>query len=242
MAGFFSRLGKIFESEAHTAASRLEEPIRMTEQGIRDLKGNLNEAVISLAQVKSVAIRLRREADEEARRAADYGRKAETLVIRGRSGELASAESDRLASEALRLKTTADERHTALKARAEQQEGLAERFQGRVAGLRREVSRFEDDLITLRARSRAATTAKKINQHLAGADTSSTVAMLERMRDKVAEEEALAEAYGQLGDDHTSADDEIDRALRVQDGVSSVSVQGSLAELKARLGADETRD
>ncbi len=35
----------------------------MTEQGIRDLKSNPNEAVISLLQVKNVAIRLRREAD-----------------------------------------------------------------------------------------------------------------------------------------------------------------------------------
>ena len=40
----------------------------MTEQGIRDLKSNPNEAVISLAQVESVTIRLRREADEEVRR------------------------------------------------------------------------------------------------------------------------------------------------------------------------------
>lgn len=46
----------------------------MTEQGIRGLKSNLNEAAISLAQVKSVVIRLRREADEEVRRADREGR------------------------------------------------------------------------------------------------------------------------------------------------------------------------
>jgi phage shock protein A len=34
----FKRLFKVGEAEAHSALDKLEDPIKMTEQGIRDLK------------------------------------------------------------------------------------------------------------------------------------------------------------------------------------------------------------
>ncbi len=63
MAGFFQRLFKIGQSEAHAVLDNMEDPIRMTEQGIRDLKNDLQASMTSLAEVKSVAIRLRKDAD-----------------------------------------------------------------------------------------------------------------------------------------------------------------------------------
>jgi phage shock protein A len=68
---------------------------------------------------------------------------------------------------------------------------------------------------------------------MAGIDSSSTVSMLERMKDKVAEEEALAEAYGDVADGNKSLDDEIDRALEDE---SSVKASSDLEALKAKLG------
>ena len=65
--GFFSKLFKIAQSKAHTAVDNLEDPIQLTEQGIRDLKAKLKEAMVSLAQVKSTAIRLERDSEEEAK-------------------------------------------------------------------------------------------------------------------------------------------------------------------------------
>ena len=48
---------------------------------------------------------------------------------------------------------------------------------------------------------------------MAQIDSSSTVSMLERMKDKVAQQESLAEAYGDVAGESKSLDDEIDSAL-----------------------------
>ena len=52
MASIFRRMFKVAESHAHAAMDNLEDPIKMTEQGIRDLKKNLQAAMVSLAQVE----------------------------------------------------------------------------------------------------------------------------------------------------------------------------------------------
>lgn len=235
MAGFLTRLSKIFQAEANSAVSQLEDPIKLTEQGIRDLKSNLTEALQNLAQVKSVAIRMRKEASDAARQEADFERKAMALVQRAQAGELESSEADRLATEALRLKAEAQSRFAALNQSASEQENLVAQLQGRVEELRRDIGKYDNELITLRARAKTATSVKKINQHLAGADSSSTIAMLERMKEKVAEEEALAAAYGQLSEQPESLEDEINKAL-LPNTAAIPQLADSLAELKARMG------
>lgn len=232
MAGFFSRIFKVAQSEAHTAVSKFEDPIKMTEQGIRDLKSNLTDAMSSLAQVKASANRIKKDAEDEKRKAADYERKAMLLLKRAQAGEIEAGEADRLATEALGLKAEAANRAQSLGEQFSAQNNMAGELQSRVNTLKREIGRYENELVTLRARSKTATSMKKINQHLAGADSSSTVAMLERMRNKVEEEESLAEAYAQIGEDSASVDTQIDKAL---DAPSETAAADSLAELKRKM-------
>ena len=233
MFNLFMRLAKIFQVQADTALSRLEDPVKLSEQGVRDLKSSLAEAVVSLAQVKSVAIRARKEAEDEKRRSEAYEQKAVALLTRAQKGELALAESDRLASEVLRLKSVADARCGKLEASAKQQEQLAAQLQSRIERLRHDIGGYEDELVTLRAHAATARSVKQINQHLAGAEGSGTVAMLERMREKVIYEEALAEAYEQLGNT-PDLEREVDNALSYS-SAGGLQVADSLAELKARL-------
>ena len=58
--------------------------------------------------------------------------------------------------------------------------------------------------------------------------------MLERMKERVDEDESLAQAYGDLAGQPTSADDEIDRAL-----AGGGSSDERLAALKAKMGMDK---
>jgi hypothetical protein len=60
--GIFSRLFKVGQAEAHAIVDKLEDPIKITEQGIRDLKMDLQNAMTGLAEVKGVSIRLTKEA------------------------------------------------------------------------------------------------------------------------------------------------------------------------------------
>ncbi|MFB0924357.1 MAG: PspA/IM30 family protein, partial [Vicingaceae bacterium] len=66
-------------------------------------------------------------------------------------------------------------------------------------------------------------------------DSSDTISLLERMKDKVEQEEALSDAYGSIANESKSLDDEIDGAI----GGSGAVVSDSLAELKAKMAASK---
>jgi phage shock protein A len=229
----FRRLFKVGQAEAHDVVNRLEDPIKMTEQGIRDLKRDLQGAMVGLAEVKGVAVRLTKEAEDAKRQVQEYERKAMLLLQRAQDGHMDVPQAERLATEALTMKDSASERATRLFRDAEQQQRMAAQLQEKVAQLKQTISTHENELITLRARAKTAASTKKINQQLAQIDSSSTIAMLERMKNKVEEDEALAQAYGEVADIDTSVDAEIDRALA---GTEKVSAQDRLAELKAKMG------
>ncbi|SMC92005.1 phage shock protein A (PspA) family protein [Desulfocicer vacuolatum DSM 3385] len=61
------RFLKVGQSNINSVIDQLEDPIKMTEQGIRDLKKDLQAAMESLAQVKAMAMRTRKEANAKQR-------------------------------------------------------------------------------------------------------------------------------------------------------------------------------
>jgi phage shock protein A len=206
----------------------------MTEQGIRDLKRDLQGAMTGLAEVKGVAIRLSKEAEEGKRQASEYERKAVLLLQRFKDGELEQSQAERLATDALTKKESTGERAARLFKEAENQQQMAAQLQEKINQMKSAISSYENELITLRARAKTAASTKKINQQLAQVDSSSTIAMLERMKQKVEEDEALAQAYGEVADVDTSVDAEINRALAGSSQASNT--QDKLSELKAKLG------
>jgi phage shock protein A len=229
----FRRLFKVGQSEAHSIVNKLEDPIKLTEQGIRDLKRDLQGAMTGLAEVKGVAIRLGKEAEDAKRQSSEYERKAMLLLQRFKEGQMDQAQAEHLATEALAKKEQVNERATRLFKDAEQQQRMAAQLQEKIHQLKSTISAYENELVTLRARARTAASTKRINQQLARVDSSSTIAMLERMKQKVEEDETLAQAYGEVADIDTSVDSEIDRALA--SGQTS-SAQDKLLELKAKMG------
>ena len=54
------------------------------------------------------------------------------------------------------------------------------------------------------------------------------------MKEKVAQEEALAESYGEIANESKSVDDEIDKAL--EGGTAEAKAADDLAALKAKMG------
>ena len=233
MSSIFQRIFKVAQSEAHATMDKFEDPIKMSEQGVRDLKKSLQASMVSLAQVKSLAISLQKEADDQKKMAADYERKAMLILQRLQGGEMEQAEAERLATAALSKKEEALQRTATLSGDQQAQQRMADQLQTKVEELKRQIGKFENEVITLRARARTASSMRKINQQLAGADASGTVAMLEKMKNKVQEEESLAQAYGELSDVGGTIDEDIDKALALP---SSTASSDSLAELKKKMG------
>ena len=231
----FRRMFKVAQAESHAAMEKFEDPIKMTEQGIRDLKKDLQTAMQSLAEVKSMAIRTRRDAEGKKKLAADYERKAMMLLQKMQSGELDPADAERLAAEALNQKEQQAAEAVRISQEAERHEQMAGQLQASVNKIKSTISTYENDLVTLTARSKTAAATKKINQQIAKVDSSSTIAMLEKMKAKVEEDESLAMAYGEMASADQSIDDEINAVLKGEDAKALPPPQ-SLLELKKKMG------
>lgn len=230
----FQRLFNVGKSEVHSAIDKFEDPIKMTEQGIRDLKKDLSSAMTSLAEVKGQAIRLRKQAEDNKKASADWERKAMILIQRAQNGDLDPEEADRLATEALNRKEEAERRLAQFEQDAQAQETMANQLQSQVDKLKSTIATHENELISLRARAKTAAATKKINKQLAKVDSSGTIAMLERMKERVEEDESLSQAYGEMAGEAKSLDEEIDSAL----STSSSGSDQRLAALKAKMGMD----
>lgn len=232
--GIFKRLFKVAEAEAHSAVDKLENPIRLTEQGIRDLKKDLEGSMKSLAEVKALHIRTRRDTQARKDQAVTYEKKAMLLLKKAESGALDRGEADRLAGEALAKKEAASTQALVATKELKKQGTMVAQLESNVQKLKSQIASWESELATLTARAKVARATRKLNQQLAQSDSSGTIAMLEKMRAKVSEEEALAESYGEMAMTETSVDDEIDKALA--GGAGEIKAADSLAELKAKMG------
>ena len=232
--GIFKRLFKVAESEAHSAVDKLENPIKLTQQGIRDLKKDLQASLKSLAEVKALQIRARRETEDKKEQAATYEKKAMLLLQKAQNGTLDSAEADRLAGEALAKKEAASTQALTTAKGLQKQDTMVAQLEANTRKLKSQIASWESELTTLTARAKVAGATRKLNQQLAQVDSTGTLAMLEKMKAKVSEEEALAESYGEIAMIETSVDAEIDKALA--GGAGEVKAADSLAELKAKMG------
>jgi phage shock protein A len=76
----FKRLFKIGQAEAHSVIDKLEDPIKLTEQGIRDMKKDLDKSLQALAEVKAMEIRSRGDIKKHQEVAKDYERKAMLIL------------------------------------------------------------------------------------------------------------------------------------------------------------------
>jgi len=155
------------------------------------------------------------------------------LLQKMQGGEFDSADAERLASQALDQKEQLAAEAVQLSQDAERHEQMANQLQANVNKIKSTVTTYENDLLTLKARARTASATKKINQQIAQVDSSGTIAMLEKMRSRVEEDESLATAYGEMATADKSVDDEINKALS---GGSAPSTSQSLLELKQKMG------
>jgi phage shock protein A len=230
---FFKRLFKIGQSEAHSALDKLEDPIKITEQGIRDLKQDLNKSLQAIAEVKALAIRARNDVETYSDKAEDYERKAMLLLQKAQKGDLDVAEAERLATEALARK----EEQTALlnqsKSNKDNFETKVSQLDKNVATIKSNISKWENELKTLKARVKVSEATKKLNKQMSNIDSNGTVSMLEKMKDKVAQEEALAESYGEMANESKSLDDDIDAAIGDSNETKAAI---NLEALKTKMG------
>ncbi|MEP5339183.1 MAG: PspA/IM30 family protein [Algibacter sp.] len=228
----FRRLFNVGKSEAHSAIDKMEDPIKMTEQGIRDMKDDLTKALEGLAQVKAMLIRSQNDKTQFETKAKDYQNKAMLILQKAGKGDLSAEDGDRLATEALVKKEENTEHVNRCTIEVDKFSKSVSQLETNVGSLRNNISKWENELKTLKARVKVSNATKNLNKQMAAIDSSSTVNMLEKMKEKVTEEEALAEAYGDIANESKSIDEELDKALDNK----KASAENNLDALKKQMG------
>lgn len=213
----FKRLLTIGKAEIHSVIDNFEDPINVTEQGIRDMKEQLGKSIEALAQLKALAIRKKNEAETEEQIANDYYKKAIVIVQKAEKGEVEASEADRLAKEALKRQASSQENADQLHQEHEKLHTECEKMQTTINHLKSSIAKWENELKTLKARVQVSEATKDINQKMTQMDTGSTVSMLEKLKERVVQQETLAEAYSDLSKSGKTIDEEIDAMVNNKD-------------------------
>ena len=228
-----TRIFKFMQSEAHSLVSKFEDPVKLIEQGIRDLKKDFDESMKSVAQIKAIAIGAKKELETKKQIAADYEQKAMLLLQKAKNRELEEAEADRLAAEALKKRQEALKEVEKLTNDVKNYDASLEQMSKKILELKNKIKDSENEYNSLKARATVARTTKKVNQQLSSVGSDSTMSMIEDMKTKINAEENLAQAYGEVAGVETSIDDEINKAIG-----TDIDIQKSLTEMKQKLIAN----
>lgn len=227
--GIWQRIKTLFKSNVNDAISKREDPEKILNQLIIDMREQLVTAKKQVAIAIADEKRLKKQFEEAAEKANEWEKKAMLAV---------KAERDDLAVQALnRQKEAAN----LAKEYQKQFEGQREATEKLRASLRQlndkiEEARRKKDLLV--ARQRRAEAQGKIHETLSNMGDNSAFDTFDRMAEKVDQMEAEAEAHEELSDDMSGMDLE----AQFRDLESSAGADDALAALKERMGQSSEAD
>jgi phage shock protein A len=228
----FKRLFRIGQAEIHAAVDKMEDPIKMTEQGLRELRTDLAEATEAYAKVKALAIRTENNQIQIQQESRNYAEKAILIMQKAQSGQVDMTKAEELAREALTLHKRYYVESEELAGQVIALQQSSREMLRNTEILQENMEKWEKELRTLKARVKVSKATEQVNKQLAHVDSNGIVAMLERMRSKVEDQEALAQAYGEISREKNSRKEELNSLLKDD----SLSIEKDLQAIKEKLG------
>ncbi|MEX1367048.1 MAG: PspA/IM30 family protein, partial [Nannocystaceae bacterium] len=188
--GLFSRLGTLIRSNINELINKAEDPEKMLNQVLVDMKSQLVEAKKQVAVAIADEKRLKKQYQQEAAKSAEWERKAMLAIKAG---------DDNLAKAALARKTEHDSVAETLKQQWEAQKQSVEQLKGALRGLDTKIEEAKRKRNILVSRQKRAEAQRTINETLTNINSTSAFDTFERMSDRVTQLEAEAEATAELG-------------------------------------------
>jgi phage shock protein A len=223
--GMFGRLGTLIRSNINELINRAEDPEKMLNQVLVDMKGQLVEAKKQVAIAIADEKRIKKQYEQEQAKAADWEKKA-MLAVRAGNDDLARA--------ALARKSEHDELAVTLKDQWEAQKQSVEQLKEALRSLDakiEEAKRKRNILVSRQKRAQAQATINKTLSQLNSADSyDSTFA---RMDERVTQLEAEAEASAELG---ALPESNLESQFKALEAGSSVDSELEALKQKMALG------
>ncbi|MCP8969426.1 PspA/IM30 family protein [Ectobacillus ponti] len=215
----FKRLRDLTMSNVYALIEKAEDPIKMTDQYLRDMQEDVAEAEKSVAAQIALEKKFKTLYEEQEALVKKREEQAHTAVQAGNID---------LARRALEEKKSAEQKASEYKASYEQNKAAADNLRGKLDEMRKQVTALKDKRETLVARVNAAKAQKNINKAMSGFDSNTAMAGLKRMEEKALQLEAEAEASGEVHKREKSLDEEfasLNRNKEVDDELAKLMQQ-----------------
>ncbi|EHS55673.1 MULTISPECIES: PspA/IM30 family protein [Paenibacillus] len=215
----FKRLRDLTMSNINAIIDKAEDPVKMTDQYIRDMQEDLEDAEKAVAAQIAIEKRFKQQYEEQAALVKKREEQAHTA---------AKAQNVDLARRALEEKKSAEQKMNEFKAGYDQNKAAADNLRGKLDEMRRQLTEMKNKRETLVARYNAAKAQTEINKAMNGFSSDTATAGLKRMEEKMLQAEARAEASNEMSSKEKSLDEEfkeLDKKSAVDDELAALLKQ-----------------
>jgi phage shock protein A len=224
--GIFTKLSTVIKSNINDLISRAENPEKMLNQIILDMRDQLAKAKREVAAAIADERKLKSQLESEVKQARDWQHRAMLAVKEGR---------DDLAKQALIRQKEHTERAQVLQGTWEGQAAETEKLKGSLRQLNDKIEEAKRKRNLLIAKQKRAQAQRRIHETMSGLSDTSAFEAFNRMADKIEQEErrslAEAEVTEAIAGDTVEAE-----FLRLEAGSGGADVEDQLLALKAEMG------
>src|SRR5919202_6741838 len=224
--GIFDRLSSLLKSNINDLISRAEDPEKMLNQIIADMRGQLVKAKQQVAAAIADEKRLRDQADQEFRQAQDWERRAMLAVQEGR---------DDLAKQALVRHGEHVTHGQQLEETWESHRAETERLKNSLRDLNDKIEEAKRKKNLLIARQRRAQAQKRIAETMSSMSEKSAFEAFARMEEKIVASEKQIQASTEIEEEFTG-DRLANDFKRLERSAAATSVDMQLLALKQKMG------
>ena len=226
MANILDRFSTIIKSNINALLDKAEDPDKMIDQYLLDLRENLAEVKKETAGVMAEESRCRRLYDENQRNVEKYNDLAKKALAAGNEGD-----AKVFLAKKLELETKGEDLRTVYEAAR----GNADKMRQMHDKLVGDINSLETRKAAIKAKVAVAKTQEKVNEITSGAEKASgTIAAFERMEAKadqmLDQANAMTELNAKKNDNAESLADKYEKAG------STAEVDEALAKMKAEMG------
>jgi phage shock protein A len=224
--GIFDRLSQLLRSNLNDLISRAEDPEKMLNQILVDMRGQLAKAKQQVAAAIADEKRLRDQADAEYRQAQDWQQKAMLAVKENR---------DDLAKQALVRQSEHEMHANQLEQTWESHRNETEKLKASLRDLNDKIEEAKRKKNLLVARQRRAQAQQRIHETMSSMSEKSAFEAFARMEERIETNERQLKASVEIEEEFTG--DRLQQDFKqLEKNASGVAVDDRLLELKQKMG------
>ena len=224
--GIFTKLSTLIKSNINDLISRAENPEKMLNQIIVDMRDQLAKAKREVAAAIADERKLKSQLEDEVKQSRDWEHRAMLAVKEGR---------DDLAKQALVRQQEHAERALVLQQTWEAQARETESLKGSLRQLNDKIEEAKRKRNLLIAKQKRAQAQRRIHETMSGLSDTSAFEAFNRMADKIEDQERRAVAHAEVSE-ALGGDTLETEFLHLEAGDGGADVEDKLAALKQQMG------